>query len=118
MSPSDGTQPRPSIILQWEDNKWTKINDISFTDATLTELVVDTNSISSANEKQRNTVNDKAVDSANTTQNKRTKLKNACYYCEEYVTNFARHVVNNHCSEIDVINSDHCHYRAWKENAY
>nr|CAI5858800.1 unnamed protein product [Callosobruchus analis] len=103
MSPSDGTQPRPSIILQWEDNKWTKINDISFTDATFTELVVDTNSISSANEKQRNTVNDKAVDSANTTQNKRRKLKNACYYCEEYVTNFARHVVNNHCSEIDVI---------------
>nr|CAI5850829.1 unnamed protein product [Callosobruchus analis] len=31
------------------------------------------------------------------------KLKNFCYYCETDVTNFARHITNNHSHEIEVI---------------
>ncbi|KAJ8965373.1 hypothetical protein NQ314_004185 [Rhamnusium bicolor] len=32
-----------------------------------------------------------------------SKLKNFCYYCESEVLNFARHVINNHSTELDII---------------
>ncbi|XP_074026433.1 uncharacterized protein [Leptinotarsa decemlineata] len=43
------------------------------------------------------------TDVETTSTKRKTKLKNFCYYCETDVTNFARHVINNHSTEMDVM---------------
>ncbi|KAJ8929592.1 hypothetical protein NQ314_017699 [Rhamnusium bicolor] len=54
-----------------------------------------------------NNVGDGGVEVSRNSNRKSTgkvsKLKNFCYYCESDVLNFARHVINNHSTELDII---------------